>query len=200
MSFSLSCNVIVSHIMVTVEAFWYVRVITLCIVSGGLSNIFFVGFPGIECPRGARPLPGGGTAPSDPYGEEALAFTKDLALQHEVIIALILTFCSYSYSILTYFGIILLDNKRSVSDWHLLVHSFNLTMFFVMQVEVEVESMDKGGNFIGWMYIDGVNLSVALVQEGLSKIHFTAERSNYYKSLLEAEEPAKSKKLNVSST
>lgn len=102
---------------------------------------------GIECPRGARPLPGGGTAPSDAYGEEALAFTKELALQHEV--------------------------------------------------EVEVESMDKGGNFIGWMYIDGVNLSVALVQEGLSKIHFTAERSNYYKALLEAEEAAKAKKLNI---
>ena len=66
------------------------------------------------------------------------------------------------------------------------------------QVEVEVESMDKGGNFIGWMYIDGVNLSVALVQEGLSKIHFTAERSSYYKALVEAEEAAKAKKLNVS--
>ena len=66
------------------------------------------------------------------------------------------------------------------------------------QVEVEVETMDKGGNFIGWLYVDGVNHSVSLVEEGLSKVHFTAERSSHYKTLLAAEEKAKSAKLNVS--
>ena len=66
------------------------------------------------------------------------------------------------------------------------------------EVEVEVEAIDKGGNFIGWMFVDGVNVSVALVEDGLSKVHFTAERSKHYKTLSIAEEHAKSKKLNVS--
>lgn len=65
------------------------------------------------------------------------------------------------------------------------------------QVEVEVESMDKAGNFIGWLHIDGANLSVLLVEHALSKVHFTAERSSYYKSLLSAEEAAKQKKEKV---
>lgn len=71
------------------------------------------------------------------------------------------------------------------------------TPFSVPQVEVEVESMDKAGNFIGWLHIDGANLSVLLVEHALSKVHFTAERSSYYKSLLSAEEAAKQKKEKV---
>lgn len=57
--------------------------------------------------------------------------------------------------------------------------------------------MDKAGNFIGWLHIDGANLSVLLVEHALSKVHFTAERSSYYKSLLSAEEAAKQKKEKV---
>uniref|UniRef100_A0A8C8ALN7 100 kDa coactivator n=1 Tax=Otus sunia TaxID=257818 RepID=A0A8C8ALN7_9STRI len=64
-------------------------------------------------------------------------------------------------------------------------------------VEVEVESMDKAGNFIGWLHIEGLNLSVALVEHALSKVHFTAERSPYYKALLGAEEAAKQRKEKV---
>jgi staphylococcal nuclease domain-containing protein 1 len=103
---------------------------------------------GIECPRGSRPNPADGSEiPGEPFGTEALQFTKELVLQREV--------------------------------------------------EVEVEAMDKGGNFIGWMFVDGTNLSVALVEEGLSKVHFTAERSNFYATLQAAEERAKAKKLNI---
>ncbi|CAH1799685.1 unnamed protein product [Owenia fusiformis] len=65
------------------------------------------------------------------------------------------------------------------------------------EVEVEVEATDKGGNFIGWLYVDGVNMSVALVEAGLSKMHFTAERTNYYRALQVAEEQAKTKKKNI---
>ena len=32
------------------------------------------------------------------------------------------------------------------------------------EVEVEVETTDKAGNFIGWLFVDNVNLSVALVE------------------------------------
>ena len=58
-------------------------------------------FSGISCPKAARPVPGGagGLIPGEPWGEEALAFTKELCMQREI--------------------------------------------------EIEVESMDKAGNFIG---------------------------------------------------
>ncbi|XP_064490231.1 staphylococcal nuclease domain-containing protein 1-like [Ornithodoros turicata] len=95
---------------------------------------------GITCPRAGRVL-SGQTLEEEPFGNEALAFTKDLCLQREV--------------------------------------------------EVEVESMDKAGNFIGWLTTEGVNLSVALVQEGLASVHFTAERSTYYRALQNAEDDAK---------
>lgn len=64
-------------------------------------------------------------------------------------------------------------------------------------MEVEVESMDKAGNFIGWLHIEGVNLSVALVENALSKVHFTAERSAYYKTLVTAEEACRQRKEKV---
>ena len=67
----------------------------------------------------------------------------------------------------------------------------------LFQVEVEVESMDKAGNFIGWLHIDGVNLSIALVENALSKVHFTAERSAYYKTLVSAEDECRLRKEKV---
>uniref|UniRef100_A0A8C2ZSS9 Staphylococcal nuclease domain-containing protein n=1 Tax=Cyclopterus lumpus TaxID=8103 RepID=A0A8C2ZSS9_CYCLU len=54
---------------------------------------------------------------------------------------------------------------------------FTKELVLQREVEVEVESMDKAGNFIGWLHIEGGNLSVALVENALSKVHFTAERS-----------------------
>lgn len=62
-----------------------------------------------------------------------------------------------------------------------------------------MESMDKAGNFIGWLHIEGVNLSVALVENALSKVHFTAERSAYYKTLVSAEDTCREKKEKVGS-
>jgi len=65
------------------------------------------------------------------------------------------------------------------------------------EVQVQVDNIDKGGNFIGWMFIDGINLSVALVEQGFAKVHFTAERSSYYKELQVAEENAKNARKGV---
>lgn len=65
------------------------------------------------------------------------------------------------------------------------------------EVEIQVKNIDKGGNFIGWMFIDNVNLSLSLVENGLSKVHFTAEGTEYFKELSFAEERAKSKKIGV---
>lgn len=66
-----------------------------------------------------------------------------------------------------------------------------------LQVQVEVENIDKAGNFIGWLWIDNMNLSEALVKEGFAEIHSTAVRSPYYRQLQNAEEEAQKKKLRV---
>uniref|UniRef100_A0A8C9SWA2 Staphylococcal nuclease domain-containing protein n=1 Tax=Scleropages formosus TaxID=113540 RepID=A0A8C9SWA2_SCLFO len=74
---------------------------------------------------------------------------------------------------------------------------FTKELVLQREVEVEVEGMDKAGNFIGWLHVDGVNLSVALVEHALSKVHFTAERSSYYKALQTAEEGARQRKDKI---
>uniref|UniRef100_A0A8C3V4X9 Staphylococcal nuclease domain-containing protein n=1 Tax=Catharus ustulatus TaxID=91951 RepID=A0A8C3V4X9_CATUS len=74
---------------------------------------------------------------------------------------------------------------------------FTKELVMQREVEVEVESMDKAGNFIGWLHIEGVNLSVALVEQALSRVHFTAERSPYCKALLAAQDAAKQRKEKV---
>ncbi|MFT7799310.1 staphylococcal nuclease domain-containing protein 1 [Arapaima gigas] len=74
---------------------------------------------------------------------------------------------------------------------------FTKEMVLQREVEVEVEGMDKAGNFIGWLHVDGVNLSVALVEHSLSKVHFTAERSSYYKTLQSAEDGARQRKEKI---
>eukprot|EP00123_Amoebidium_parasiticum_P022581 comp9044_c0_seq1/m.4227 comp9044_c0_seq1/g.4227 ORF comp9044_c0_seq1/g.4227 comp9044_c0_seq1/m.4227 type:complete len:894 (-) comp9044_c0_seq1:191-2872(-) len=65
------------------------------------------------------------------------------------------------------------------------------------EVEIQIDGMDKVGNFIGTMYVDGTNVSVALVEAGLSSVHFTADRLPYYSQLTAAEERAKAAKLNI---
>nr|CAG4648501.1 EOG090X01F7 [Polyphemus pediculus] len=65
------------------------------------------------------------------------------------------------------------------------------------EVQIEVESMDKGGNFIGWLWVDNQNYSVKLVEEGLASVHFSAERSGHFRSLQVAEENAKAKKIRL---
>ena len=47
---------------------------------------------------------------------------------------------------------------------------------FCFKVEVEVDSVDRGGNFVGWLYVDGKNLSQLLLEEGFGRIHSSAER------------------------
>ena len=66
-----------------------------------------------------------------------------------------------------------------------------------MQVEVEVDAVDKGGNFIGWLSVEGKNLSVMLVEEGLCKVLPQAERLTFGKSLFDAEEKAREAKKNI---
>lgn len=108
---------------------------------------------GISCPRSARPAANGVPAQDgEPYGDEALNFTKERILQRDI--------------------------------------------------SVHIEATDKAGtSVIGWLWTEGnVNLSVALVEEGLATVHFTAEKSEYYRALKSAEDNAKAKKKNIWST
>ncbi|KAK6047272.1 nuclease-like protein [Cooperia oncophora] len=108
---------------------------------------------GINCPKSGRPGPGGVTGPSEPFADEAAAFTRRLVLQHEV--------------------------------------------------EIEVEGLDKMGNFIGYLFLTPEgggkpqNLSEVLLEQGLATLHFTAERSAHYNQLVLAEERAKTAKRNI---
>ena len=57
--------------------------------------------------------------------------------------------------------------------------------------------MDKAGNFIGWLFVDGVNMSVSLVENGLAKLFYTAEGSPFQRQLETAEAAAKQSKLGL---
>ena len=48
----------------------------------------------------------------------------------------------------------------------------NLTRDLCQQrdVQVEIESMDKVGGFVGYLFVDKINVSIELVKQGLSKV------------------------------
>jgi staphylococcal nuclease domain-containing protein 1 len=48
------------------------------------------------------------------------------------------------------------------------------------------------------MTVDDANMSVSLVEEGLAKVHFTAEKSTHYRALCVGEEKSKAIRKNVS--
>ncbi|EAA11810.3 staphylococcal nuclease domain-containing protein 1 [Anopheles arabiensis] len=105
---------------------------------------------GISCRRSSRPAIGGAPAQeAEPYGDEALQFTREKVLQRDV--------------------------------------------------SVKIETTDKQAtSVIGWLFTDhNVNLSVALVEEGLAEVHFTAEKSDYYRVLRDAEARAKAQRKNI---
>jgi len=70
-------------------------------------------------------------------------------------------------------------------------------MILQREVEIEVENIDKAGNFIGYLFCEGVNLSVHLVSEGYASMHFTADRSNFCNQIKNAEDNAKAAKKRL---
>lgn len=78
--------------------------------------------------------------------------------------------------------------------------NFVKSKIFQRDVSVQIESADKAfAAVIGWLFTENkTNLSVALLEEGLAKIHPpSAEKSEFYRLLKNAEEKAKSKRLNI---
>jgi staphylococcal nuclease domain-containing protein 1 len=78
--------------------------------------------------------------------------------------------------------------------------AFNFVKSLILQrdVCVHMDTTDKNGTAaIGWMWLENnVNLSVLLVEEGYAAVHFTAEKSEYYRVLKAAEDQAKAAKKN----
>jgi len=70
-------------------------------------------------------------------------------------------------------------------------------MVLQREVEIEVESQDKAGNFIGYLFCEGSNLSVHLVTEGYASMHFTADRSNYCNQITNGQDNAKAARKRI---
>jgi staphylococcal nuclease domain-containing protein 1 len=66
------------------------------------------------------------------------------------------------------------------------------------EVQIEIDSVDKGGNFIGQLFFENsLNLSVGLVESGYAAVFKNiGSNSAYYTILYNAETKAKEKKLN----
>lgn len=108
----------------------------------------------INCPRAERRVPAGGNSqqqkvePAEPFGTEALTFSKEHFLQRDVF--------------------------------------------------VEIENMDRVGNFIGRLTtVDGQSAALMLVQAGLAKVHDSAYGTPLYKQLLEAEDKCRKERTGV---
>ena len=88
-------------------------------------------------------MPSGTSTDAEPFGDEAMAFVKEIIMQREV--------------------------------------------------DIEVETMDKGGNFIGWLFCDNTNISLSLVEEGFAAafVGATGDKSNYGRAILQVILPSK---------
>ncbi|KAF7640355.1 Nuclease domain-containing protein [Meloidogyne graminicola] len=96
------------------------------------------------------------------------------------------------------------NGQQIGTDEPFALEAMNFTRYKCLQhdVQIEVETMDKSGGFIGYLFVQQErgawkNLSELLVENGLASVHFTAERSSYYTSLLNAEKAAKAAKLGI---
>ncbi|KAF6760252.1 transcription factor [Ephemerocybe angulata] len=76
---------------------------------------------------------------------------------------------------------------------------FSTRRYMQRDVEVEIDTTDKSGGFIGALYLNkNENAAVALVKEGLATVHaFSAETLPYARQLFDAEEEAKKSRLNI---
>ncbi|GJJ06096.1 hypothetical protein Clacol_000285 [Clathrus columnatus] len=76
---------------------------------------------------------------------------------------------------------------------------FSTRRFLQRDVEVEFESTDKSGGFIGAMFLNKTeNAAITLVKEGFASVHtYSAETIPWVNLLLEAEKEAKATRKNI---
>ena len=66
---------------------------------------------------------------------------------------------------------------------------FATRRYMQRDVEIEIETIDKSGGFIGSLYLNKTeNVAISLVKEGLATVHaFSADSLSWSKSLYDAE-------------
>ncbi|EAU91580.2 transcription factor [Coprinopsis cinerea okayama7 len=76
---------------------------------------------------------------------------------------------------------------------------FSTRRYMQRDVEIEIETADKSGGFIGALYFNkNENAAVTLVKEGLATVHaYSAEALPWAKQLFDAEEEAKKARRNI---
>ena len=75
-------------------------------------------------------------------------------------------------------------------------HAYVKDIILQREVQISVENIDKGGNFIGWCFEGTNNISLSLVDEGFASAFILGgDRSAYGTQIQAAEEAAKKKKL-----
>ena len=76
--------------------------------------------------------------------------------------------------------------------------SLLLILLFPQQIVIQVDNVDRAGNFIGWAFVDEKNISLELVSRALAKVHFSADRTTHATALYNAEEICKRNREKVS--
>lgn len=114
----------------------------------------------------------------EPFSNEAIALMRRKILQRDVEVFLYLF---------------------EVSTLHLINWFLYLMGFFCAQIEVE--TVDRTGTFLGSLWESKTNMSVTLLESGLAKLQtsFGTDRIRDAHLLLQAEKFAKRQKLKVSS-
>jgi len=65
-------------------------------------------------------------------------------------------------------------------------------------IEIEVESVDRGGNMVGNLYVKKKNFAITLLENGFAFVHEASiDRSPYKEEYINAELSAKKSKLNI---
>ncbi|KAI9828284.1 MAG: hypothetical protein M1819_006622 [Sarea resinae] len=77
-------------------------------------------------------------------------------------------------------------------------HDFAVRRCMQRDVEIDVETTDKVGGFIGTLYINRENFAKLLLEEGLASVHaYSAEQSGNSRELFAAEQKAKDARKNL---
>ncbi|KAI0305558.1 transcription factor [Multifurca ochricompacta] len=75
---------------------------------------------------------------------------------------------------------------------------FATRRYMQRDVEIEIETTDKSGGFIGALYLKNENAAVTLVSEGLATVHsFSADTLPWAKQLYDTEDEAKKARRNI---
>lgn len=80
--------------------------------------------------------------------------------------------------------------------------AFKFTKEHCLQRDVSIQvtgcsTTGKTASLIGWLWVDNLNLSVALVNLGYASVHRTGEKSQFATQLKEAEEQARKQRLGI---